>query len=151
MSVTSPAGGHLPWPVYAVITGLSVLGVFVATKLGAHDVMPMLFAAIALGVNSIGHMAILAFDHAKGKPIHIPYRAMAALCVAIGLIIASNDVNAVFMFAADAPLSIATPVHGAAVVLLSVLFGVIFLHERTNTMQKCGLLCAVAGIVLLNV
>ena len=139
------------WPLYALLAGLSLLGGFVATKLGAQSATPVLFAALSLGVNCIGHVLIVLYDKGRGRPITLHLRSVLPVTIAIAFIIASNDVNSVLMFAAGAPLSIATPVHGAAVVAISVLVGAWLLRERLNFLQWLGLAACFAGIVLLNV
>jgi drug/metabolite transporter (DMT)-like permease len=141
---------RLPWPFFAVGAGLSLVAVFVATKIGADSVTPFLFAAIALGVNCIGHVVLTGIDMARGKKIHVPVKALLPVILAIGIIISSNDVNSVLMFAANAPLSISSPLQSTLIVVLSVLFGLIFLKERMNLQQKLGLAAAIIGIAMLN-
>ena len=139
------------WLVYAVITTVLFTAIFLLYRLGSQTMNPFFFAFIVNAINFIGHAVNVGRLRMTQKVSLAVPASMIGLACLIGLCVSSNDVNAVLIFGAGAPMSVAMPVLSSAIVLLTVLFGVMLLRERLSKIQILGMVCAVIGIGLLNV
>jgi len=139
------------WVVHALLVVAGYTFSFAALKYSSDLVHSTLLACTVAGANFICHsLNVGRLKVTKNIKLDLPlHNILIGVCV--GLFISMNNVSLALMFDVDAPLSIAMPVINTGIVILSVIYGLMFLYERLQKHQFIGVLLSVLGIVLINV
>lgn len=144
--------GKISWPVWVAFTCVFFVLYFMCNKLASGEVTPFVYAFIISFVNFLGHIFLVVRARVKNgaMPLKFPTSALV-IGLVVGVFITINDTSVLYMFKAGAPLSISMPVLASGSIFITILFGVLVLHERLSLKQGGGLACILLGIVMLNV
>ena len=144
--------GKTHWAFYAAMASASFVLFYLMVKLGSSGSSAFLFAFVTTAVNFLGHVFVIVREKILSKPVRfrmLPATFMLALVT--GVMVAFNDVSAVYMFQNGAPVSVAVPVFTIGNVFLTVLFGLIVFKEKLYWKRASGLVLIILSIGLLNV
>ncbi|MCB1782902.1 MAG: hypothetical protein KDI13_02810 [Alphaproteobacteria bacterium] len=141
------------WLAYAGLVVIGAVGIHIFGKLGAGILDPFLALTIALGSAFAISLATLT---ATGKlsPSSIQAQTFSPkgvlIAAAMGIAIAFAHGAILYMYRADAPLSLAVPIVRMGAAVIAVILGVLFFQERLSITHTIGIAMSIAAVILIT-
>ena len=135
------------WSFFTAIVVVSATGIHFFSKLAKGTIDPLVALTITTGSAFLLALCFLpAVQGEISKSLHFGKGPL--LYMLVGFCITLAHLGIFYMFRADAPMSLATPIARFLPAILAVILGVAFFQETLKPTQIAGLLLAVVAVVL---
>ncbi len=135
------------WSFFTAIVVVSATGIHFFSKLAKGTIDPLVALSITTGSAFLLALCFLpAVQGDISKNLYFGKGPM--LYMLVGFCITLAHLGIFYMFRADAPMSLATPIARFLPAILAVILGVAFFQETLKPTQIFGLVLAVVAVVL---
>lgn len=134
------------WLVYASIIIVSSSAFHVFSKFAENKIDPSVAVLFVQGAGFLASIALFfLFNHGTGKEMNIQTSGIIFAIIS-GTVISFSNFAVFAMYNAGAPMSIAVPLTRTAVVICSVIFGILLFRENIDLTRSIGILLGIASI-----
>ncbi len=138
--------GH--WLVYAfmAIFGLSLF--YVGFKIGNAMFPPYFLILLSLTTLTLNLVCFFVFRTFFGR--NTLSKGVINHILLTACIILTTFYAILYMFGSGAPLAIAVPATSVGALLISVLYGLVIIHEKLDSRKIAGIILAIISIIMVN-